>query len=160
MKAASSKELLPFSEGTWFAVPLRVAGYAVGRVARHSPTGDVILAYFFGPKREAVPNLDEIEHLEPANAIKALRVSELGLLDGSWLIIGDSLRWERERWPIPAFIRKDPLSQTAWRVTYSDNDPNSVPSEVRIPYETTGLEPDRYSGHKAAEIHVSKVLEE
>lgn len=154
------EEALPFKEGTWIAVPLRHGGYAVGRVARYTPKGEIILTYFFGPKRERVPTLDEIEHLKPREAIKVIRVSALGLLDGSWPIIGDSAQWEREKWPIPAFIRRDPLSRTAWRVVYADDDPNSVPSEVRIPYETAGLEPDRLSGGKAAEVRLSKILEE
>ena len=166
MKNRLHKEKLPFKEGTWFAIPLRQGGYAVGRVARHTPKGEIILAYFFGPKRERVPTLDEIDQLEPHEAVKVIRTSELGLMDGSWPIIGNSPRWERERWSIPAFIRREPLLDIpgetlppprAWRVIYSDE--NKVVSEHRIPYETTGLEPDGFSGHKAAEIHLSQILD-
>jgi hypothetical protein len=140
----------------------------VGRVARLAPQGDVILAYFFGPRRKLVPKLDEIEHLEPSEAFKVIRVSELGLVDGRWPIIGDSSRWERERWPIPAFIRREPMIRAslrgatitpkAWRVVYSEDDPNSVPAESCIAYETDGLEPDRLYGHRAAEVYLSQIL--
>lgn len=159
MKKRREPEKLPYKEGTWFAVPLRQGGYAVGRVARHTPKGEIILAYFFGPKRERVPTLEEIDRLEPAEAIKVMRVGYLGLLDGSWPVIGDSPRWERERWPIPAFIRKDDLSRTAWRVIYSDDDPNTVVSEQRIPYEAAGLEKDSLLGDKAVEAVLSQILE-
>ncbi len=114
MRNCPRKEALPFKEGTWFAVPLQDSGYAVGRVARLSPDGAVILAYFFGPKRKSVPTLGEIEQLQPTDSVAALRASELGLLDGRWPIIGDSESWDRNRWPIPAFVRRDPLSATAW----------------------------------------------
>ncbi len=159
MKRRCPTEKLPYKEGTWFAVPLRQGGYAIGCVARHTPEGEIILAYLFGPKRERIPTLDEIDHLEPHEAVKVIRVGGLGLIDGSWPVIGDSPHWERERWPIPAFIRRDDLSRTAWRVIYSDDDPNSIPSEQRIPYETTGLEPDSLHGHRAAEIYLSQILE-
>jgi hypothetical protein len=51
------------------------------------------------------------------------------------------------------------LSKTAWLVTYSDDDPNTVVSEERIPYETTGMAPDSLSGHKAAEVQLTRLLE-
>lgn len=149
---------LPYKEGTWFAVPLRQGGYAVGRVARHTIEGEIILAYFFGPKRDHVPALDEVDDLEPHEAIKVIMVGGIGLIDGSWPVIGDSPCWEHERWPIPAFIRRDDLSRTAWRVIYSDNDPNTVVSEQRISYDTAGLEPNSLHGHKAAEVYLTQIL--
>ena len=74
-------------------------------------------------------------------------------------LIGDSSVWERERWSIPAFIRKDDLSRTAWKVIYSDDNPNKVIAEECVPYDSTNLEPDRLSGHRAAEIHLTRLLE-
>lgn len=106
-----------------------------------------------------MPTLDEIDRLEPHEAITVMRVGYLGLLDGSWPIIGDSPGWEREKWPIPAFIRKDDLSRTAWRVTYSDDDPSAVVAEERIPYDSTGLERDSLAGDKAAEVHLTQLIE-
>lgn len=150
---------LPYKEGTWFAMPLRQGGYSVGRVTRHIPgEGPIILAYFFGPRREAVPALGELESLTPDAAIKVIRVSDLGLVDGSWTIIGDSPEWRREDWPIPVFIRKDDLGRAAWLVEYADDDPNRVVFEQRVPYDTAGYERDSLSGSGAAEIKVSRIL--
>ncbi len=159
MKRRRPTGKVPYKEGTWFALRLRQGGYAVGRVARHAPEGMIILAYLFGPKRERVPTLDEVDHLEPHEAVKVVRAGDLGLLDGSWPVIGDSPRWERERWPMPAFIRKDDLSRTAWRVIYSEDDPNTVVAEERIPYETAELECAGLYGAKAVEAVLSQVLE-
>jgi len=94
---------LPYKEGTWFAVPLRGGGYATGLVARHIPgEGKIVLAYFFGPKRQTIPSMEELEGLTPDMAIKVIRVGDLGLFEGSWPIVGDSPKWQRERWPMPA----------------------------------------------------------
>lgn len=159
MKKHSFKGKLPYKEGTWFAVPLREGGYGVGRVARHKPGGKIILAYLFGPKRDELPTLDELDLLEPVRAVKVRQASDLGLIDGSWPVIGDSARWERARWPIPPCIRRDDLGGTAWKVVYSDDDLSTVISEQRIPYETTGMETDGFSGSGAVEYVMSKLLE-
>jgi hypothetical protein len=150
---------LPYKEGTWFAVPLLQGGYAIGRVARLAPEGKILLAYLFGPKHDTVATVDELDDLEPPDALKVIQISDLGLIDGSWPVIGDSPRWQREEWPMPAFIRRNELSKTAWRVNYSDDDPNTVVSEESIPYETTGLEAAGFYGSGAVEYVLSKVLD-
>jgi hypothetical protein len=159
MKKRRRRAELPYKEGTWFAIPLRQGGYAVGRVARHTPVGKIILAYLFGPKREQIPTLDGIRNLEPGEAVRVVRVGDLGLVDGSWPVIGDSVPWERERWSMPAFIRRDDLGRAAWRVLYSDDDPNTILSEQRVPYETTELESAGLYGDQAAEALLSQLLE-
>ena len=151
-------EKLPYSEGTWFAVPLRNGGFGVGVVARASRKGRVILAYFFGPQREAPPSLSELEHLTPNKAISVIRVGDLGLIDGSWPIIGNLKNWERTSWPMPVFIRRDPLSRKAWKVYYSDTDPNLPLSEVRTSYEDTSLQTDSMYGAGAAEDELAEFL--
>ena len=64
-------------EGTWFAVPLRSRGSAVGLVARTARGGGVILAYFFRNVWDGAPSLDEVRSLKPADAVKVLRVGDL-----------------------------------------------------------------------------------
>jgi hypothetical protein len=148
---------LPYKEGTWFAIPLRQGGYAVGRVARHSGKG-VVLGYFFGPKREAVPTLDELDELSPASAIRVLRFGDLGMIEDVWPIIGNSPDWEREEWPTPAFIRRDDIGRVAWRVVYDDDNPSKVLSEERIPYDSAGYERSALAGAAAAEVIISGLL--
>jgi hypothetical protein len=147
-----------FAEGTWFGVPLKQGGFALGRVARHSPSKEIVLAYFFGPKRDVLPKIEELQSLTAEDAIKVMMVGYLGLDSGSWPIIGSSEPWDRADWPIPWFIRRDELSGTAWAVSYADDNPNQVVSEERIPYDTPGLERDALYGDKAAEHVLSSVL--
>jgi hypothetical protein len=149
---------LSYKEGTWFAIPLRQGGFGVGRIARLSPKGDIILAYLFGPRRETVPTLNEMDFLQPPDAVKVLQTGARGLKTESWRIIGDSPIWVREKWPSPPFMRKADIGRAAWRVIYPDDNPNGIPMEERIPYETSNLERDGLYGHVAAEIALSEIL--
>lgn len=150
---------LPYKQGTWFGVPLRDGGFAVGLVARHVPkSGKIILAYFFGPKRESLPTLGDLEDLAPQSAVKVIHVGDLRLMNGTWPILGDSPNWKREEWPMPAFIRRDDILSIAWRVEYADDNPNQVISEQRIPYDSVELERDEFYGAGAAEIALTRIL--
>jgi hypothetical protein len=153
-------KLLPYREGTWFAVPLKGGGYAVGVVARMAPSGRIILAYLFGPKRDALPALAELERLQPHQAVRRLRTGDLGLVNERWPVIGVSDEWEREAWPIPSFIRRADLLKRAWRATYSDADPGKLEREESVPYDTPGLESDSLYGYGATEMLMSKLLTE
>jgi hypothetical protein len=157
MAKRRDKVKIAYKEGTWFAVPLENSGYAAGRVARYASNGG-ILAYLFGPKLTTIPALIEVEHLQPQEAIKVWHIGDLGLLEGKWPVIGDSACWDREKWPVPHFMRKDELSGSAWRVIYSDDDASKVVAEERIPYETTGLEVGGLYGSVAAELGLSRIL--
>lgn len=147
-----------YSEGTWFAVPLRTGGFATGVVARMAPRGKIILACFFGPKRAAVPDLPDIERLQKIDAIKCIRLGDLGLVNGEWPIIGISPIWVRAEWSIPIFIRRDPLSRQAWLVRYSDTDPSIVEQECIVNDEVDNIEDDCLCGYGAVEIKLTKLL--
>ncbi len=148
---------LPYREGTLFGLPLRNGGYGVGLVARTTAKGKVILCYFYGPPRNVVPVLSQMERLKPAEATRIARVGDLGLIRGEWPIIGLAQWWTRAEWPMPRFVRRDPLSGRAWRVFRSELDPGLVEREEPEPYESI-LGTDSLSGWKAAEIHLSKLL--
>ena len=127
-------------------------------MARTTRKGRVILSYFFGPRRDAPPSLDELEHLTADKAVLVIRVGDLGLINGTWPIIGNLQNWERSSWPMPAFIRRSELSGKAWKVIYSDTDPNLVVAEAPHPYDDTSLGRDSLSGFQAAEFRVTKLL--
>jgi hypothetical protein len=149
---------LPYHEGTWFAIPLRQGGFAIGLIARATARGKVILCYFFGPKRATVPSLADVENLMPKDALRILQVGDLGLVKGLWPIIGFSTSWRRSDWPIPPFIRREPFSGRAWKVLYSDTDPNKVINEEPISSETSDIETDSLFGGGAAELLLTKLL--
>ncbi len=95
---------LNYSEGTWFAIPLRKGGFGVGVAARTTKKGPVILAYLFGPKRETVPTLPDVVGLDPSAAVKVARIGDLSLINGEWPFLGRSSPWLRDNWPNPKFV--------------------------------------------------------
>ena len=155
---------LPYREGTWFAVPLKQSGFAVGVVARNSKPPGCLLCYFFGPRRNSIPTLAEVERFMPNDAIRVFRVGDLHLIKGrpprgTWPIIGHSISWKRTDWPMPPFVRREPLTNPprAWRVYLSDTDTLSIDREEPEPYDSL-LEPYMLAGAEAAEIMLTKML--
>ncbi|RWM98211.1 MAG: hypothetical protein EOR84_11365 [Mesorhizobium sp.] len=149
---------LNYQEGTWFLVPLRSGGYAVGLVGRMAPKGRIILAYFFGPRLDSVPTLDEIRGFQPKDSVRCLRVGDLGLVNGDWRILGRSPDWDGSHWPVPQFVRRDELSKRSWLVTYSDLDPSVVEKEEPFRSDQV-LERDALYGYGAVELLLTKVIE-
>lgn len=150
---------LPYREGTWFSIPLRRGGLAVGVVARTTSKGKVILCYFFGPRRAAVPTSAELERLKPTDAVRVVLVGDLSLIRGTWPIIGQTTSWKRLDWPMPEFVRRNPLSHKAWRVYRSDTDPSFIEKEEPEAYESP-LESDALYGAGAAELLLTNLLEQ
>ncbi|MBK8498907.1 MAG: hypothetical protein IPL52_08845 [Flavobacteriales bacterium] len=147
---------LPYTEGTWFAVPLRTGGYSLGVVARAASRGKVILAYLFKRRLTSPPKLDECVGLEPNEATMVVRIGDLGLIRGDWPIIGIDSKWMRSMWSLPQFLRVEELSNRAWKVTYSNDDPNHVISEEPWRVDDMGLTEDVLYGAGAVEIALSK----
>ena len=148
---------LPYREGTWFAVPLRQGGFGVGVVARATAKGKVILCYFFGQHRTAVPALGEVRLSKPHEAVNMVRVGDLSLIRGEWPVIGEAMSWKRSDWPMPPFVRRDKISDRAWRVLYSDIGPLVIACEMPEVYDRT-LECDAMLGSGAAEVMLTKLL--
>lgn len=150
---------LPYRDGTWFAVPLRTAGYGIGVVARCDGKG-IVLGYFFGPKALSPPSLAEVCQLPPERAVLIRRFGDLGLLRGEWPIIGHDPHWDRRRWPAPSFGRIALDGQWAVAVQYDEEDIGSVVSERPISVEEARTLPDNgLSGYGAIEIRLTKLLE-
>jgi hypothetical protein len=145
-----------YKEGTWFAVPLRKGGYGIGVVARAKRT--CVLAYFFGPRRESVPQFEEIAKLTAHSAVAKLRVGDLGLINGEWPVIGHSLLKHTD-WPVPVFVRRERFPPYKnWLVYYSDTDPNERINEVPESNDRPDLPADSLSGYGAAETKLTKLL--
>lgn len=149
---------LPYHEGSCFAVPLRQGGYAAGVVARMAPRGKILLVYLFGLKFDAIPSLTDVAFLRPTEALRRLRVGDLGLLNGEWPVLGDALNWTREDWPMPTFVRRDDLSKRVWRVYYDDADPSQLEREEPVSHEISALESAGLYGYGAVEILLTKLL--
>lgn len=153
------KARLPYAEGDWFAVPLENGGYAVGLVARSGRLGKVLFGYFFGPKREKLPTIDELRGYTAEHAILIGKFGDLGLFEGSWPILGQAGTWERKAWPLPPLARIDVVSGRARKVSYSEDDPSRALSETLCdPQEARQLPRDALMGAGAVEIRLTNLL--
>jgi hypothetical protein len=104
---------LPYHEGDVFAVPLRDDQYAFGVVARMPVTEKILVGYFFKDVFTVPPTPVTLPILNPRDAIKIFRFRDLRLINGTWRIIGSMAGWHRQEWPIPKFLREDPLTKRA-----------------------------------------------
>jgi hypothetical protein len=120
-----------YRQGDWFAVPLREGGFGVGVVARAS-AGGVLLGYFFGRKFDHVPSSDEVGGLTAADAVVVRRFGHLGLVQGTWPILGGLTARAADAWPMPVFIRYEELTGRSFRVFYADDDPNELVREEEV----------------------------
>jgi len=152
---------LPYTEGDWFAVPLKDYGFALGVIARASKRGKVVFGYFFGPKHPSLPALSDVEHLVSRDAIMSGRFGDLGLYDGSWKILGKRSIWDRNEWPMPRFCRREELTKKLFVVEYDDQDPLLRKSEkLTSDTECKDLLPDGVDGAGAVEIGLTHLLSE
>jgi Immunity protein 26 len=151
-----------YTEGTWFAVPLRKGGgFGLGVVARAAAKKAIILCYFFGPRRESVPKLQDVSTLNVSSSILVLRSGDLGLIRGDWPILGTARSWNRSDWPTPVFIRREPLPPFRnWRVYYSETDPGVTVKEEIETSERPDLPLAGSSGYGAVEIKLTRLLAE
>jgi hypothetical protein len=150
-----------YEEGDWFGVPLRGGGFGVGLAARVGRSG-VGFGYFFGPKRDALPTVDELGALTPADAVLAKRFYDDALKKGEWPRIGPCKAWSRDAWPMPAFLTGSPMPGTkAWRVVFSDDDPIDKAEVVEISseQEKEGLGPTQISGEGVVEEQLTRLLD-
>src|SRR6266478_6227103 len=118
------RKKLPYRLGIWFAVPLSSSTYGIGIITRLSRNGLIGFGYFFGPKRESVPKLEDLKRLKAHEAICCAQFGALGLIKKRWPIIGEAGDWRCEEWPLPPLIRvddEDDPKTRAWKVLYSDN---------------------------------------
>jgi Immunity protein 26 len=150
----------PYGEGDWFAVPLKDGGFAAGVIARTVPeTAGVLLGYFFGPRRKTVPSLRELTGLSASDALLVRRFGHLGLVQGSWPLIGRLGEWDPSAWPTPAFGRLEELRGRAFKVIYDDADPGKRIREEQIDrHELVSLPRDGLLGAGAVETVLTGLL--
>lgn len=145
-----------YSEGDVFLVPLKSGGYARGLIARTSPKGKGIYGYFFGPRLENVQGV-VLEDIQPSKSILRLMFGDLGFIKKEWPIIGKVKNWNRTLWPMPDFIRRNPIDKTAVLVRYCDTDTMKIESELTANYDTD-LPIESASGYVAVQIKLEKLL--
>ncbi len=151
---------LEYGPGVLFAVPLNVGGYGLGLVVRANPRG-VMFGYFFGPRRAQPPEVSQVEQLSGVDAVLVGRFGDLHLKQGKWPIIGPIPDWSRDRWPMPDFVRTEPIMGRSFRLRYDDADPNLLLEEVQVPpTEIVGGVPDSLMGAGSVENKLTRLLGE
>ena len=94
----------PYREGDWFAIPLGDGRFAAG-IVTHG-TRKAIYGSFFGSARAAIPQLEELAALRPADALWSGRFSDRAIVQQRWPVIGAQPGFVRSDWgaaqPAPA----------------------------------------------------------
>lgn len=150
---------LPYREGDAFAIPLRSGGFSLGVVARSPKQGHVLLGYFFGEKFPSVPAPSDLPALLPKNAIRVMKFGDLSLMSGGWPVVGHLQNWQRDDWPMPKFVRRDPLGKRVRLVSYADDDPNRLVAEEAADSDAAAYEEDRLFGAGFVELLLTQLLE-
>jgi hypothetical protein len=149
---------LAYGEGDWFAVPLQDGSFGVGLIARANPRG-VLFGYFFGPSRLDLPRLADLRALTASDAVLVGKFGHLGLKEKRWPLLGRLDGWERDRWLMPVFIRREELTGRIVRVIYDENDPLLVRRVERLPLGEVAEGPqDGLMGAEFTEIRLSGLL--
>jgi hypothetical protein len=152
------KRKLPYKEGTWFALPLRDDGFAVGVAARLTGDG-IVLGYFFGRRFRQAPSMESLKELTAQDAILICCFGDLGLLRKGWVVIAHDPQWNRDAWPLPRFGRIAVAGDWATSVVYDEENINRVLREVPMSVEEARLLPeDGLSGYGAVEIRLTNLL--
>jgi len=150
-----------YNEGDIFGVPLRNGNFALGVIARLAPPGVVLLGYFYSYQSQDLPSADELPILKPQDAVAVLRFSALSLRTGEWRVISRIEQWltKRGQWRMPRFLRRFPVSDVAWLVSYAEDDPSQEVALNPCNDGTLGYEPDGMCGAGFVEIRLTKLLE-
>lgn len=153
------RKKVPYKEGDWFLVPISGKGYGVGIIARCTPPG-AVFGYFFSPSYREVPTLTEAATRHVSEAVLIRKFTDLGLLEEGWPIIGNTLDWNRDEWPLTPFGYVDDMDPSvAFQREYDENRLSRGVRDFRItPDEARKLPRDGYSGHRALQGHLSKLL--
>ena len=113
-------------EGEVVAIPATDGqGYLVAVVARAEDStslGAEILLYMFGPRWDNVPKFENMEKLEPGNALDIVRTGVRRIIEGRWPAIGILDTFNKADWPIPIFGGISlSVPGYAWLALYSED---------------------------------------
>lgn len=155
-----SKPSVKYQEGDWFVVPLNGTGYALGLAARVSIRYNIIAGYFFPPRYNTMPLIENIRTLNAGSAILIGLVSHLGFRQGDWKIIHRPNKWYREEWPLPSFVSIDAVDPSlAYRRQYNEDNLVHMVKEEKIALaEAKNYFSDGLYGYKAMEIYLNSLL--
>jgi hypothetical protein len=139
-------------------VPVGDNRFALGVVARVGKRGRIVSGYFFGPLFEDAPTAAELAVLKPQGATLVVRFGDLHPMSDKWPILSRIGSWDRPDWPMPEFVRIEPISGRVFLVSFSDIDPGERLSQDRIAVNSSNLEIDSLWGAGAVEAFLATRL--
>jgi hypothetical protein len=153
-----------YSEGQWFAIPLKKGGYAIGIITRGEYKTKGGLGYFFGPKYNDIPSGEETFLKNSNNAIFIGIFGDLGIIRGEWPLIENGKPFIRKDWPVPLFHRISPLQpEVAYVVEYAQESFVMYrpirERVVQVTKEVTSMPKDSVYGYGAVEIKLTRLLD-
>jgi hypothetical protein len=151
---------LPYGEGDVFCVPLADGTFSLGVIARMTNAGKVLLGYFFTTVFRQCPNVETMPLLRAEDAARIIRFGDLGLFNGEWTVVGRLPEWQRADWPMPPFIMRPPLTNTASLIFYSDEDPNKVSRIVKCDPNIDAYAKDSVFGYGAVAALIRQIVSE
>lgn len=153
-----SKTKVLLKEGDYFLVPVSEDAHVLGLLARKPKRRGVVLVYFWPQLLRSIPSETELSQITLSDKLIAWRVGDSELYNGRWRVVGMDREFSRSKWPFPKFVRHVGTSETAFVLTYSEDDPSEVVSEVAIPAGTVDLAPAKMYGAIAAEREILRRL--
>jgi hypothetical protein len=148
-----------YAQGDLVAVPLPSGGYGPGLVGRILKA-PILFGYFFRPRLANPPSLQNLGQLSRADLVLARMFGHQGLLDGTWLDLGQMPGWDRDLWPLPSFGLRQTVGRDAYfRVECEEKRPLSVRSQVPISKQEFDLLPEfGVSGHVWIQEKLDRLL--
>lgn len=148
-----------YTEGSVVTIPLRQGGDGFGVICRVS-RGGILLMRLYTPRPGVLSAQFDPSALKPEEADAIARVGHLGIINGSWPIVGVVKPWVRDKWSYTQFVRYEQLSGKTFLVSYSDFDPNVVVLEQEVqPGVAEQMPPDGLMGYGYAEKYLSGLAE-
>lgn len=159
----AEKTRVKYSEGQWFAVPLRDTGYAVGIIARGNYKTRGGLGYFFGPKYLQIPTGAVTYSKNKSNSIFICRFGDLGIIQGKWPLISKGKPFTRDDWPVPLFFRTTPSFEDKAVIVEYDQDFSGFGKPTRefvsdITDEILEFPEDGLCGYGFVEIRLTRLF--
>jgi hypothetical protein len=124
-----------YKAGDWFVAPLPSGRAVTGIIARSAASR--LFGYLF---RGIVPR-DELAGLRPGDALWSGLFNARAIEDHRWRVVATSLRFERERWPMPAFGVREPFGRS-WSVRTMDDETLTTRSTHHADEHTASALPD------------------
>jgi hypothetical protein len=146
-------------EGSCFAIPLPIGGFAVG-VLSQLLAGKLPFGYFFGPRRIERPNKGELAYLDPRTAIVRVKFGRTEIDNGRWQTIGRLEDWSPADWPTPPHTSGEAGAGLMWRIEYPRDAPKDHPARLErvTAQEASGLSRDIVMGALALERELDRLL--